>query len=429
MIEISCSTDDLASTPSNRSEYFSVNSSLNILDSAEDVYHSFDEEIEPQITCDSIRFYNRRIQHVKIIKQHHLEIEVEENVCLLSTSVDTIPETDTCRNSAECDRWDKCSPPLRMVKSEESINTFEEEIINSSVYSNSQIKDSSITDDNINHSISENEESASTNLLNTSHIEGELSDINDIIYDSSVSPVNAMNPVISAENDSSQLETSNTTDEVPECHDTKILSETLESETELQIYELVKKLESNHQLEYEPIVISLANDEEEAEAEEVICPKVNRDDEKTSPVKSHISINEEPPNQIMSTTEIGSPKKERIGSIEDSPVKKSFLCCAIRKKKKRSDSPKSKLKQKSKAKQFFLSLFKKPTTTSTTMTTTIDKKTATDKDVIIEQNNFKCHNATFVNSIDYDGIPFIDADATIDSEEFISLAKQEIFSE
>lgn len=411
MIEISCSTDDLASTPSNRSEYFSVNSSLNILDSNEEIYHSFDEEIEPHITCDSIHYYNRRIQQCKIMKQHHLEIDIEENVCLLSTSNETIPESNTCRNSAECELWDKCIQSLQMAKSQESINTFEEEIINSSIYSNSQLKDSSIIEnDNINNS-SETEESISTNLLSTSQIEGELSDINDIIYDSSISPVNATNPMISEENDSSQVDV-NISDEVPESKDNITLLVPVEMEIEMSIFEMVKQLEHNEKLECEPMTISVANEKETSIYAE-------KDNEKPITVECHVKIHEEPPNQMTSTIEMGN-NKEIIINVEDSPVKRSYLCCAIRKNKKRVESPKSKHVQKSKAKQFF-SFFKKPST--------VEKKPIVEKEIIVEQNNYKCLNSTFVNSIDYDGIPFIDADVTIDTEDYISLAKQEIFSE
>ena len=60
---------------------------------------------------------------------------------VLSNSNETIPDSVTCRDSAECEFWDKYLQTLRNVKSQESIITFEDDCNNSSFLSNCQMKD------------------------------------------------------------------------------------------------------------------------------------------------------------------------------------------------------------------------------------------------------------------------------------------------
>ena len=54
-----------------------------------------------------------------------MEIDTDEKDVVLSNSNETIPDFVTCRDSAECEFWDKYLQPLRNVKSQESIITFE----------------------------------------------------------------------------------------------------------------------------------------------------------------------------------------------------------------------------------------------------------------------------------------------------------------
>ena len=53
---------------------------------------------------------------------------------VLSNSNETIPDSVTCRNSAECEFWDKYLQPLRNVKSRESNITLKDDCNDSYFY-------------------------------------------------------------------------------------------------------------------------------------------------------------------------------------------------------------------------------------------------------------------------------------------------------
>ena len=76
-----------------------MTSSLSILHSAEQVYHSLDEEIEADFTNNSSKYYYKKSEYQKIIGQKHMEINPDEKDIVFLNSNETIPDSVTFRNS------------------------------------------------------------------------------------------------------------------------------------------------------------------------------------------------------------------------------------------------------------------------------------------------------------------------------------------